>query len=328
MKKILVTGAAGFIGSHLVDTLLTAGFEVVGLDNLRNGHLGNLEEALSHQQFTFVKGDIVDPFMCLRICKDIEVVYHLACMGVRHSLHSPFENHKVNAEGTLNMLEGAKQNGVKQFFYISTSEVYGKVAEFPISETALPIPITVYGANKLAGEHYTHAYHECFGLNTTVLRIFNNYGPRAHYEGDSGELIPRTIVNFFNGKAATQFGDGNVTRDFYYVKDTARILMNMMDNKKVVGGPFNLGTSEEIKIRDVIAMLVELMPEYNPKIDVLPERLADVPRLWVNNSKLSALMDISSEISFKEGLIKTIDFYKKQWERGLIKQEVPVQNWT
>ncbi|MCP4439130.1 MAG: NAD-dependent epimerase/dehydratase family protein [Aureispira sp.] len=328
MKKILVTGAAGFIGSHLVDTLLAEGFEVVGLDNLRNGHLGNLEEALPHEHFNFVKGDIVDPFMCLRICKDIDVVYHLACMGVRHSLHSPFENHKVNAEGTLNMLEGAKYNGVKHFFYISTSEVYGKVEEFPISETALPIPITVYGASKLAGEHYTHAYNECFGLSTTVLRIFNNYGPRAHYEGDSGELIPRTIINFFNGKAATQFGDGSVTRDFYYVKDTARILMNMMDRPQLAGGPFNLGTSEEIKICDVIAMLAELMPEYNPTIDVLPERLADVPRLWVNNSKLSALMDISSEISFKEGLVRTIAFYKKQWDSGLIKQEVPVQNWT
>ena len=147
IKKILVTGAAGFIGSHLTDTLLNNGYHVVGLDNLRNGHLDNLAEAFQQTNFSFVKGDILDPYCCLNICKDVDVVFHLACMGVRHSLHSPFENHRVNAEGTLNVLERAKQNKVQQFFYISTSEVYGKVAEFPIGEEALPIPITVYGAS-------------------------------------------------------------------------------------------------------------------------------------------------------------------------------------
>jgi UDP-glucose 4-epimerase len=327
MKKILVTGAAGFIGSHLTDRLLSQGYEVVGLDNLRNGHLANLEEAMPHPNFKFVKGDILDPFLCLNICKDIDVIYHLACMGVRHSLHSPFENHRVNAEGTLNVLEGAKQANVKHFIYISTSEVYGKVQEFPISETAVPIPITVYGASKLAGEHYTHAYRECFELNTTVLRIFNNYGPRAHYEGDSGEVIPRTIVNFLGGKAATLFGEGNITRDFYYVKDTARILTNMMGNEKLMGGTYNLGTSVEITIKDVICLLAEKMPDCNPKVDQLPPRLADVPRLWVNNSKLASLMDISSEISFEQGVENTIAFYRKLWNENQIKQEVPVQNW-
>jgi len=327
VKKILVTGAAGFIGSHLTDELLHRGYKVVGLDNLRNGTLDNLEKALADDKFTFVKGDILDPYRCLDVCKGIDVVYHLACMGVRHSLRSPYENHRVNAEGTLTVLEAAKQHGIKQFFYISTSEVYGKVKEFPISETALPVPITVYGASKLAGEHYTNAYRECFELQTTVLRIFNNYGPRAHYEGDSGELIPRTIVNFMNNKNATQFGDGTVTRDFYYVKDTARILANMLGNEQLGGGPFNLGTSVEIKIKDVIKLIASLMPEYDPQIDILPPRLADVPRLWVNNKKLAALMDINPSISFEEGVKKTIAYYTKLWNNNEIKQDVPVKNW-
>ena len=159
------------------------------------------------------------------------------------------------------------------------------------------------------------------------MRIFNNYGPRAHYEGDSGELIPRTIVNFLNNKNATQFGDGQITRDFYYVKDTARILTNMIGNLNLVGGTFNLGTSIEIKVKDVIQKIADLMPDYNPKIDYLPPRLADVPRLWVNNSKLSSIMDISSEISFEDGLQRTIDFYIKMWSNNQIKQQVPVQNW-
>lgn len=325
--KIMVTGAAGFIGSHLVDYLLSKDNIVIGLDNLSNGTMRNLENASDYKNFSFIKSDILNLEDCINSCKDVDIVYHLACLGVRHSLHNPIENHKVNAEGTLNMLEASRKNSVKQFFYISTSEVYGKVDQFPISETALPVPITVYGSSKLVGEHYTNSYRECFGLNSTVIRIFNNYGPRAHFEGDSGEVIPRTIVNFLNGKNATLFGDGNITRDFYYVKDTARILGNMIGNEKIVGKLFNLGTSCEIKIGDVIKIISNLMIDYNPKIENLPDRPADVPRLWVNNNKISQLIDISSEISFSKGILNTISYYKKLHEIGDLVEEVPKINW-
>ena len=325
--KIMVTGAAGFIGSHLVDYLLSKDNTVIGLDNLRNGTMRNLENASDYKTFSFIKSDILNLDDCINSCKDVDIVYHLACLGVRHSLHNPIENHKVNAEGTLNMLEASRKNSVKQFFYISTSEVYGKVDQFPISETALPVPITVYGSSKLAGEHYTNSYRECFGLNSTVIRIFNNFGPRAHFEGDSGEVIPRTIVNFLNGKNATLFGDGNITRDFYYVEDTARILGNMIGNKKIMGKLFNLGTSCEIKIGDVIKTISNFMMDYNPKIENLPDRPADVPRLWVDNNKISQLIDISSEISFSRGILNTISYYKELHENGDLAKKVPKINW-
>ncbi len=325
--KIMVTGAAGFIGSHLVDYLLTKDNTVIGLDNLSNGTMRNLENAKDNKNFSFIKSDILNLDDCINSCKNVDIVYHLACLGVRHSLHNPIENHKVNAEGTLNILEASKKNSVKQFFYISTSEVYGKVDQFPISETALPVPITVYGSSKLVGEHYTKSYRECFGLNSTVIRIFNNYGPRAHFEGDSGEVIPRTIVNFLNGNNATLFGDGNITRDFYYVKDTARILGNMIGNEKMMGNLFNLGTSFEIKIGDVIKIISDFMIEYNPKIENLPDRPADVPRLWVDNRKISKLIDISSEVSFSEGILKTISYYKELHENGDLVERVPKINW-
>jgi len=225
------------------------------------------------------------------------------------------------------MLEAAKNNSIKQFFYISTSEVYGKVEQFPISEGAIPVPITVYGSSKLVGEHYTNSYRECFGLNSTVIRIFNNYGPRAHFEGDSGEVIPRTIVNFLNGSSATLFGDGNITRDFYYVKDTARILGNMIGNDKLMGNIFNLGTSYEIKIVDVLKIIAELMTEYNPKIEKLKDRPADVPRLWVNNNKISKLIDVSSKVTFSQGMRKTISYYKELYENGELVEKVPKINW-
>ncbi len=325
--KIMVTGAAGFIGSHLVDYLLSLNNTVIGLDNLSNGNMRNLKNASDYKTFSFIKSDILNLEDCVNSFKNVDIVYHLACLGVRHSLHNPIENHKVNAEGTLNILEASRKNSVKQFFYISTSEVYGKVDQFPISETALPVPITVYGSSKLVGEHYANSYRECFGLNSTVIRIFNNYGPRAHYEGDSGEVIPRTIVNFLNGKKATLFGDGNITRDFYYVKDTARILGNMIGNEKIMGQLFNLGTSCEIKIGDVIKIISNYMMDYDPKIEKLPDRPADVPRLWVNNKKISQLIDISSEVPFSEGISNTISYYKKLHEIGDLVEEVPKINW-
>ena len=324
---IMVTGAAGFIGSHLVDYLLNKNYKVIGFDNLSNGTMRNLLNASHNKNFSFIKSDILNLQDCINSCKNVDIVYHLACLGVRHSLHSPIENHKVNAEGTLNMLEASRRNLIKQFIYISTSEVYGKVDQFPISETALPVPITVYGSSKLVGEHYTNSYRECFGLNSTVIRIFNNYGPRAHFEGDSGEVIPRTIVNFLKGNNATLFGDGNITRDFYYVKDTARILGNMIDNKKIMGDIFNLGTSCEIKIRDVIKIISDLMKDYNPNTEKLPDRPADVPRLWVDNNKISKLIDISSQVTFSQGISKSIAYYKKLHKTGSLVDKVPKINW-
>jgi UDP-glucose 4-epimerase len=145
-------------------------------------------------------------------------------LGVRHSIANPFENHKVNAEGTLNILNACIKNRIKKFFHISTSGIYGGINSFLIKEDTLPLPNTVYGASKLAGEHYTNAYSKCYGLDTTILRIFNNYGPRAHFEGDAGEIIPRTIVSDLYNKQHVIFGDGSITRDYIYVKDTVKAL--------------------------------------------------------------------------------------------------------
>ena len=250
--KILVTGAAGFIGSHLTDQLLSVGHSVIGLDNLRNGKLQNLEEASKSDRFTFVEGDILSAEDCRKAMEGCEVVYHLACLGVRHSIHSPFENHRVNAEGSLVLLEEARKLAIPRFFYISTSEVYGKTVHFPITETDPTVPLTVYGSSKLAGEHYTHSYHECYGMDTTVLRIFNNYGPRAHYEGDSGEVIPRSIVKVLYGQNPVIFGDGSVTRDFFFVKDTASLLASLLEKDGLTGKTFNVGTGVEITMKALL----------------------------------------------------------------------------
>lgn len=324
--KILVTGAAGFIGSHVVDALLSQNHEVIGLDNLSNGKKENLSEASSNSKFTFIEGDIRDRKTCKEATK-VDTILHLACLGVRHSIHSPYENHEVNAEGTLKILEAAKTNEVKKFFYISTSEVYGKTVNFPIQEKDPTLPLTVYGASKLAGEHYTNAFNECYGMDTTVFRIFNNYGPRAHYEGDCGEIIPRSIVKILYGESPIIFGDGSITRDFFYVKDTAQTLCNLLEVKNLTGKTFNIGTGEEITMKHLIEKLIQFMPEHNAQIKYLDDRPADVPRLWVDNSKLQQIYALKDLMPFDEGLKRTISFYKELSKQKSLVSEIKDLNW-
>jgi UDP-glucose 4-epimerase len=328
MSKILVTGAAGFIGSHLTDALLEAGHEVVGFDNLSNGKLRNLESALESNAFQFAEGDICDEAQVNEIMKGVDVVYHLACLGVRHSIHSPFENHRVNAEGSLRVLEAARQGKVSKFFYISTSEIYGDIQTFPIDELGVPAPKTVYGSSKLAGENYAYSYNVCYGLQTVITRIFNNYGPRAHYEGDAGEIIPRSIVRMLNGEAPVVFGKGDVTRDFFFVKDTARALVQLMDNVNVVGEIINIGTGVEITMKELMEVLIEEM-ELKDRMSIRFEedRPADVPRLWVNPTKFKELTGFDNEMDFREGLRETITYYKALNQTNDLMNEIELQNW-
>jgi UDP-glucose 4-epimerase len=328
MSKILVTGAAGFIGSHLTDALLETGHSVIGFDNLSNGKLRNLESALESNAFQFAEGDICDEAQVNEIMKGVDVVYHLACLGVRHSIHSPFENHRVNAEGSLRVLEAARQENVSKLFYISTSEIYGDIQTFPIDELGVPAPKTVYGSSKLAGENYAYSYNVCYGLQTVITRIFNNYGPRAHYEGDAGEIIPRSIVRMLNGEPPVVFGKGDVTRDFFFVKDTARALVQLMNNEKVVGEILNIGTGTEITMKELMEVLIEEMGlKDRMSIRFEEDRPADVPRLWVNPSKFKALTNFSGEKGFREGLRETIAYYRELNQRHDLMGEIELQNW-
>jgi len=175
-KRILVTGGAGFIGSEMVRQLAGTGGKVVAVDNLVNGRKENLD-GLPDDGVQLAIADIRDRGLMVNLMRDVDIVFHLACLGVRHSIHSPYENHEVNATASLKLLSAARIAGVKRFVYVSSSEVYGTARHVPMTEEHPTFPMTVYGASKLAGECYTRAYYQTYGYPTVVVRPFNTYGP-------------------------------------------------------------------------------------------------------------------------------------------------------
>jgi len=325
--KVLVTGGAGFIGSHLVEHLAGQGARVVVLDNFRNGKRENLAFPGS-ENIEVIEGDIVDAATCRRALRGVGTVYHLACLGVRHSLHSPVENHQVNALGSLNVLEAARTEKVRRFVYVSTSEIYGRAQEFPITENCTPWPLTVYGSSKLAGEHYARSYFECYQLPVVCVRPFNNYGPRSHFEGDSGEVIPRFILRALAGLPPVIFGDGSHTRDFLYVGDCAETLARIAAADALVGEVVNLGYGEEMRIDTLARTVLEAMGRHDLKPVFEAPRPADVPKLWVDTAKLRKAIDFKPRTSLREGIGRTLAYFEALYrENPKALSQIKTKNW-
>ena len=326
-STLVVTGGAGFIGSELVRQLSETGGRVVVIDNLINGKRENLA-GLPADRVMLLEHDVRNVNGYASILRDADVVYHLACLGVRHSVHSPIENHDVNATGTLRLLEASRAAGVPKFVYVSSSEVYGDAQSVPMNEDHPTFPCTVYGGSKLAGEAYTRAFHRTHGYPTVVVRPFNTYGPRSHHEGDSGEVIPKFLLRCLAGKPMMIFGDGTQTRDFTYVSDSARGIILAGTTAAAVGRTLNLGSGFELTINDLAKTVAQIAGRPDAPIVHDEPRPGDVRRLYADMSQARSLLGYDVRTPLAEGLGQLLSWYRAQdaSPEELLRSEV-VRNW-
>jgi UDP-glucose 4-epimerase len=326
-KQILVTGGAGFIGSHLVDAL--EGNRVCVLDDLSTGNAKNLVHLNRGADLRLVRGDIRDRACLDELLRGVDVVFHLACRGVRHSIGNPVENHEVNAAGTLNVLQAAREARVARLVHVSSSEVYGTARYVPMDEDHPCFPETVYGAAKLAGECYARAYHQTYGLPTVIVRPFNNFGPRSHFEGDSGEVIPRFAVWALSGQPPVIFGDGTQTRDFIYVTDTAHWLCRIAECDSLVGQTVNLGSGTETSVNE-LAQIVTLEAGIGTmSLRHLPARPGDVNRHLAGVERAKSILGFHRRTSLREGIAELLNDLRRRPEGiGTLAGQIAEVNWV
>jgi len=320
--RLLVTGGAGYIGSHLADRLLAQGNEVVVLDNLSLGKVGNIEHNLENPHFRFVEGDILDAKLTGQLVDECEAVYHLAAVvGVRHVVDDPLQTMMTNVCGTDNVLRAASRAS-RKVVLASSSEVYGKSPAIPLSEDGdtVPGPTSVprwcYSVGKALDEHLALAYHRQRGLPVAVLRYFNSYGPRLDPRG-YGSVVAKFVNQALDGRPLTVHGDGQQTRCFTYVDDTVEgtVLAGEVDAAR--GEVFNIARAEETTILGLAQIIRDITGSSSEVVTVPPEleygeHFEDTRRRVPAVDKARQILDFSARVSLAEGLGQTIDWFRSR----------------
>ena len=307
---VLITGGAGFIGSHVVDALLQRDYRVRVVDDFSTGSRQNLAHHSAHPELEVYQASVLDEQAMQELHDGVHFVMHLATRNVRLSLRQPTLVHDVNTSGTLNVLKAAAAARVSRFLYCSSSEVNGTAELVPMPEDYHFRPETIYGASKLAGEYYTLAFHRSAWLSTVIARPHNNYGPRSHFGGNSGEVIPRFILSAFANQPLRIYGDGRQTRDFTYVTETADFLVRLLESPLTSGNTYNVCLGQEVTIREVAENILAQTASVSPLV-YLPTRPSDVLRLCGDPTRLRQTLHSSPSISLAEGLEQTISWFRE-----------------
>ena len=309
-QQVLVTGADGFIGSHLTEHLLSLGYQVraLALYNSFNDW-GWLDSIEPNDRLTVETGDVRDPAFCQHLCRDVGTVYHLAALiAIPYSYRAPYSYVDTNVQGTLNMVQAAMDQGVSRFIHTSTSEVYGTAQYVPINEDHPLQPQSPYSASKIGADAMAMSYFNAFDFPVTIARPFNTYGPRQ----SARAVIPTIISQIAGGAKEIKLGDTSPTRDFNYVTDTCRGFAALARCNAAIGETVNIGSNYEISVQDTLEMIKEMMGS-DVRFIQDDQRLrpgkSEVFRLWCDNAKIEKLTGFKPEVDIRQGLKYTIDWF-------------------
>ncbi len=310
-KNVLVTGGAGFIGSHLCDGLLAKGAaKVVCVDNFFLGKIENLEEAQKHDNFVLYRDDARNFGVLQAIMEkeEIEVVFNMATIALNYSFFNPFDAYMVNVEIANTLLELLKVGAYKTLIHTSSSEAYGTAQYSPMDENHPTDPTTPYAAGKAAADLMVHSFYKVLGLDISIVRPFNNYGPRQNAVGSLAAIIPATARRIKEGGMPMVEGDGEQTRDFIYVEDTVRGLILAYEKEESRGKIINLGSGKNISINALLQGICDYM-NYIGEWEHRPARTSDVRNLCADSKRAKSILGFEPQVGFEEGIKKTLDWY-------------------
>ncbi len=308
MANVMVTGGAGFIGSHLATKFVELGHRVRVFDNFSTGH----RENLSHlgDSVEIMEADLRNPAECAAACADMEFVFHEAAIpSVPKSVEDPQASHDANVTGTFNMLRAAQQSGVRRFIYAASSSAYGDTEESPKHEDITPAPLSPYAVQKLAGEHYARAFFECYGLETVSLRYFNVFGARQDPNSQYAAVIPAFITAILRGTPLTVYGDGEQTRDFSFIENVVHGNVLAMQAERTAGESVNVACGDRISVNTVVREINRLLGTSVEPCYVDP-RPGDVKHSCADIRRAGELLGYKPLVSFDDGLRQVVDHYR------------------
>jgi UDP-glucose 4-epimerase len=311
-SRILVSGGAGFIGSHIVDRLISEDFEVTVIDNLQTGHLKNIKRDQSRRKLHFIRGDIRDFNLVRKAVKDVDAVFHEAALvDVALSIENPVLTNEVNVTGTLNILKASSDLGVKRLIYASSAAVYGSTLRPQKREDGTLNPTSPYGVSKLAAENYVRLFSNLYDMETVSLRYFNVYGPRQSFNIRSayGGIIALCVNRLLRNTPPIIYGDGEQTRDFVYVQDVVEANMLALNTKDAVGETFNVGSGTSTTINQIAELLKKITNKENLHNIYSDPRPGDIRHGYADISKAKKLLGYNPQFSIKEGLTELVNWY-------------------